>query len=157
MHEYKLKKHGSNIAVYDCDTPIGTIGREYVKRLQPLLKRMLETVCDDAGIPLNLHFALDDNSVKEILLDDEIGAKIGLITRLLLGKSELSVSLDRAELLTRRITRFSREEAAYWLGRCTSFSEVANTWGAQGLLIILCGDGSDDSLADDMLERERYR
>jgi hypothetical protein len=117
---------------------------------------MLETINDSNGGSLNLHVKLD-KAVKEIVLDDDQGAKIGLIARLLLNKTESSVSLDRAELMTRRIMRFSREEAAYWLGRCTTFSQVANSWGADGLLVVLCGDGSDESLVAGMLDRERYR
>jgi hypothetical protein len=53
-------------------------------------------------------------------LDEEAGAKLALIFRL----QERVPALDRVELIARRVVRFTREEAAYWLSRTTSTSLI---------------------------------
>ena len=155
MNLYKLIKSKAGLAVYDCEAPIGAIAdREINKRIKPLIRRMLETIRDDAGIPKNLHVVFDGNAT-EIILDEEIGAKLGLLSALLTGKTQKSVSLDRAELMTRRIMRFSREEAAYWLSRCTCFKPAENDWAAEGMTVMMCGHKNTD--VSEQLERLRYR
>ena len=155
MNLYKLIKRKECLAVYDCETPVGSIAdKEINKRIRPLVRKMLETINDDAGIPKNLHVVFDGDTT-EIILDDEIGAKLGLLSVLLTGKTQKSISIDRAELMTRRIMRFSREEAAYWLSRCTCFKTVENDWAAAGMVTMLCGHKNTEVF--EQLERLRYR
>ena len=68
-------------------------------------------------------------------LDEEAGAKRGLIARLHSRIKEM----DRVELIARRVTRFSREEAAYWLSRTTSYGTQANNWAVAGMRVMLGG------------------
>jgi len=62
--------------------------------------------------------------------------------------------LDRVELMARRITSFTREEAAYWLSRITTFGPDENRWGQAGLRIMLGGQPGDKGI-DKMLNRLR--
>lgn len=102
----------------------------------------IEPVCDDAGVPLELHRFLTREGLKlrvNLPLDDEAGAKVALLFRL----QERLTDLDRVELIGRRIARFSREEAAYWLSRTTSFGADANRWAVAGLRVLLGGQPND--------------
>jgi hypothetical protein len=76
-------------------------------------------------------------------LDEEAGAKLGLIFRL----QERLTDLDRVELIARRVARFTREEAAYWLSRMTSVGTDANRWAIAGLRIMLGGQAKDPAVA----------
>jgi hypothetical protein len=62
----------------------------------------------------------------DLPLDEVAGAKLGLIFRL----QERLTDLDRVDLIARRVARFTREEAVYWLSRTTSFEPDANRWGS---------------------------
>ena len=132
----------------------GYIYGENLKRLTPVLRRMLEPVCDEAGIPLDLQrfFTQEGLQLRDNLpLDEESGAKLALLFRL----QERVTNPDRVELMARRIMRFSREEAAYWLSRTTSFSADANRWAITGLRIMLAGHGNQDAGIERMLEKLR--
>jgi hypothetical protein len=83
-------------------------------------------------------------------LDEEAGAKLGLIFRL----QGRVTDLDRVELIARRVARFTREEAAYWLSRTTSFEPDANRWAVVGLRTMLGGYAKDPAV-ERMLERLR--
>jgi len=57
-----------------------------------------------------------------------------------------------------RLNRFqTREEAAYWHSRFTSFGDVANRWAASGMKVMLAGQSRDPNVAV-MLEdlRRKY-
>lgn len=121
----------------------GTLYGENLKILAPRLKPILEQVSDEGGVPLDLQrfvsqegFKLRDN----LPLDDEAGAKIALIFKL---QSRLH-NPERLELLARRVQRFSREEAAYWLSRTTHYGDDANRWAIAGLRTMLCGTTNND-------------
>src|SRR5262249_19815992 len=62
--------------------------------------------------------------------------------------------LDRVELMARRLARFTREEAVYWLSRTTSFGSDANRWAIAGLRIMLGGHAKEPAV-ERMLERLR--
>jgi hypothetical protein len=83
-------------------------------------------------------------------LDEEAGAKLGLIFRL----QERLTDLQRVELIARRLARFTREEAVYWLSRTTSFEPDANRWAITGLRIMLGGHAQDPAV-ERMLQRLR--
>jgi len=82
-------------------------------------------------------------------LDEEAGAKLSLIFRL----QERLDDLDRVELIARRVTRFTREEAIYWLSRTTSYGPDANRWAVSGLRILLGGTSKDAQGVARMLKR----
>jgi hypothetical protein len=56
--------------------------------------------------------------------------------------------------MARRIERFTREEAAYWLSRMTSFSPDARRWAVAGMRLMLGGQANDSGV-ERMLERLR--
>jgi hypothetical protein len=76
-------------------------------------------------------------------LDEEAGTRLGLIFRL----QEHLTDLDQVELIARRMARFTREEAVYWLSRTTSFEPDANRWAIAGLGLMLGGQAHDPAVA----------
>ena len=85
-------------------------------------------------------------------LDDDAGPKLALIFRL----QERIKELDRVELIARRIERFTREEAAYWHSRISTFGDAANRWAMAGMKIMLAGQPKDPNI-EKMLEELRQR
>ena len=116
-------------------------------RILPILKGILSQVTNKQGIHLELDMMLDKNTLP---VDDEAGYRIALIFLLAKGIRDL----DRVELIARRISRFTREEAAYWHSRCSDYGDAQNRWGKKGLAIMLCGESGDDDMLE-VLERER--
>jgi hypothetical protein len=105
-------------------------------------------------MPANLERYLTQEGLKlrlSLPLDEEAGAKLALIFRL----QERVSDLDRVELIARRVARFTREEAAYWLSRTTSFGVDANRWAVSGLRVMLGGQAKDPAVQR-MLERLRH-
>src|SRR5258708_7299187 len=68
--------------------------------------------------------------------------------------AEITLMLISVEIIARRVTRFSREEAVYWLFRTTSFEPDANRWVIAGLRLMLGGQAHDPAVAR-MLQRLR--
>ena len=81
-------------------------------------------------------------------LDEEAGAKLGVIFRL----QERLTDLDRVEFIARCVARFTREEDVYWLSRTTSFEPDANRWAIAGLCLMLGGQAHDPAVVH-MLQR----
>lgn len=124
------------------------------RRLLPVIKKILAPVTDEAGIPFELQRYMTREGLAMRLnlpLDEEAGAKLALIFRL----QERLNDLDRVELIARRVARFTREEAAYWLSRITSFGTDANRWAVSGLRTMLGGQPKDKGV-ERMLEQLRY-
>lgn len=122
----------------------GSLYGENLKLLQARLKPILEHVVDEGGVPLDLQRFISKEGLKlrgNLPLDEEAGAKLALIFKL---QSRLH-NPDRLELLARRVQRFSREEAAYWLGRTTHYGSDANRWATAGLRTLLCGTSNQDA------------
>ena len=118
-----------------------------------MLRRILEPVTDEAGIPLELDRYMTAEGLRlrgNLPLNEEAGAKLGLIFRL----QDRLKDLDRVELIAYRVAQFTREEAAYWLSRTTSFGPSANRWALSGLRIMLGGHPKDPDIGN-MLERFR--
>jgi hypothetical protein len=106
------------------------------------------------GVPAGLQRYLTQEGLKlrlSVPLDEEAGAKLALIFRL----QERVPDLDRVELIARRVARFTREEAVYWLSRTTSFGADANRWALSGLRVILGGQPKDPAVQR-MLEHLRH-
>ena len=120
----------------------GYIAGEAQRRCLPILRNIVAGVCDETGVPLELQRYLSNGGMRlrvNLPLDEEAGAKIALIFKL----QERVNDMDRVELIARRVERFTREEAAYWLSRMTSFSPEAKRWAAAGMRIVLGGHAKD--------------
>jgi hypothetical protein len=131
----------------------GSLYGEPQHRCLPVLRRILEPVTDAAGIPLELDRYMTAEGLRlraNLPLNEEAGAKLGLIFRL----QDRLKDLERVELIAYRVAQFTREEAAYWLSRTTSFGPSANRWALSGLRIMLGGHPKDPDIGD-MLERFR--
>ncbi len=129
----------------------GSLYGEPLHRCRPILKGILEGVTDKAGVPLELNRYMTAEGLRlrgNLPLDEEAGAKLALIFRL----QDRLKDLDRVELIAYRVAQFTREEAAYWLSRTTSFGPSANRWAASGLRIML-GGHSNDPEVEQMLRR----
>jgi hypothetical protein len=110
-------------------------------------------VCDDAGIPLELQRLFHNGRITfrgNLPLDEEAGAKLSLIFKL----QERVKDMDRVELIARRVERFSREEAIYWLTRATHYGDAVNRWALAGMRLMLGGQ-PDDKAISQVLERLR--
>ena len=131
----------------------GSLYGEPLHRCRPILKQITESVTDKAGIPLEIHRYMTAEGLRlrgNLPLDEEAGAKLALIFRL----QDRLKDLDRVELIAYRVARFTREEAAYWLSRTTSFGSSANRWALSGLRVMLGGHPHDADVVG-MLERLR--
>ena len=132
---------------------IGSIYGEPLRRCLPVFWNIVSTVRDEQDIPLELQRYMNKNGLRMRLnlpLDEEAGAKLGLLCRLQVRVREL----ERIELMARRIARFSREEAVYWLYRTTTYGPEANRWAVSGLRIVLGGQPGDPAVGK-MLARLR--
>lgn len=132
----------------------GALYGENLKFLQPRIKVILESVVDDGGVPLELQRFISREGLKlrdNLPLDEEAGAKLALIFKL---QARIH-NPDRLELLARRVQRFSREEAAYWLGRTTHYGADANRWAVAGLRTMLCGTTNNDAGIERLLNKLR--
>ena len=134
----------------------GLIYGEQQLRCLPVFRTILTRVCDQAGIPLELHQFLNGKRVDfrgNLPLDEEAGCKLSLIFKL----QERIKELDRVELIARRVDRFTREEAAYWYSRMTSFGDAANRWAAAGMKVMLAGQPRDQNVVTMLDElRQKY-
>jgi len=131
----------------------GNLSGESLRRCLPVFRRILEGVTDKAGVPLELNRYMTATGLRirsNLPLDEEAGAKLALIFRL----QDRLKDLDRVELIAQRVARFTREEAAYWLSRTTSYGPAANRWALSGLRIMLGGHPNDPDI-EGMLERLR--
>ena len=124
-------------------------------RCLPVIRTILTRVCDKAGIPFELHRFLQGKRLTfrgKLPLDEEAGCKLSLLFKL----QERIKEMDRVELLARRVDRFTREEAAYWHSRITSFGDAANRWATAGMKVMLAGQPQDPNVAV-MLEELRRK
>lgn len=124
-----------------------------LRRCLPVVRTITGRVCDDAGIPLELHRFFNNGRITfrgALPLDEEAGFKLALIFKL----QERIKDMDRVELIARRVERFSREEAAYWLTRATQYGAEANRWALAGMRIMLGGQPEDRAVLR-MLEKLR--
>lgn len=127
-----------------------------VRACLPILKRILETVQDDQGIPLGLERFMTATGLKatdrNLPLDQAAGARLALFFRLQAKVRDV----DRIELIGRRVAMLSREEAVYWLSNVSSADQAMRSWAVSGLRLMLCGE-SGDKRAPGVLERLRAR
>jgi hypothetical protein len=131
---------------------IGSIRDEALHVTMPILRIIVASVRNEDGIPLGLEAYLRPGVLTlglKLPVNDEAGAKIGLLCRL----QSRAKDMARIELMAHRIARFSREEALYWLSRTTLHEREANSWAVSGLKIMLCGHGGEAVIR--MLEKVR--
>jgi hypothetical protein len=131
----------------------GLIYSDSQRRCLPVLREIVSRVQDRHQVGLELQRLLPEGRIQfrgNLPLDDEAGCKLTLIFKL----QERVKELDRVELIARRVERFTREEAAYWLSRISNFGDVANRWAVSGLKIVLGGQAKDKGV-ERMLERLR--
>jgi len=124
-------------------------GQQQIRCL-PVIRTILQRVCDQAGIPLELHRFFSGARIMfrgNLPLDAEAGYKLALIFKL----QERIREMDRVELIARRADRFTREEAGYWYSRISKFGDAANRWAIAGLKVMLAGHPKDPNI-DSMLE-----
>jgi len=132
----------------------GLIYGASLRRCLPVIRSIVTRVCDDAGVPLELQRFFANGRIAfrgNLPLDNEAGPKLALIFKLQKRMSDL----DRVELIARRVERFTREEAHYWLTRSTQFSPEANRWAQAGMRIMLGGQRGDKAVTE-MLEKLRH-
>ncbi|WP_449244570.1 DUF7680 family protein [Desulfobacca acetoxidans] len=132
---------------------IGHLAGAPQRRCLPIIRHLVAKVRDMADVPLELHRFLSNEGLRlrlSLPLDEEAGAKLGLIFRLQVRLKEL----DRVELIARRVANCSREEAAYLLSRTLRFGPDANRWAISGLRLMLGGQPGDPAV-EKMLARLR--
>ncbi|SFH38494.1 DUF7680 family protein [Modicisalibacter xianhensis] len=134
----------------------GSLYGESVRACLPVLKRILEEVKDEQGIPLGLERFMSAQGLKQtdinFPLDEAAGARLALFFRL---QSKVK-DVDRIELIGRRVAMFSREEAVYWLANVTTSDPALRSWATSGLRMLLCGEAGDKRVPR-ILERIRAR
>lgn len=131
----------------------GLIYGESQRRCLPVIRNIAGRINDPSGIQLELQRFFPRGSISfrgNLPLDEEGGAKICLIFKL----QERLQEMDRVELMARRVDRFTREEAEYWLSRITNFGPAANRWALIGLKIMIGGHPGDKAISE-MLEQLR--
>lgn len=131
----------------------GLLYGQPLRRCLPVVRTIIDNVCDEAGIPLDLHRFIGNGRITfrgNLPLDEEAGAKLALIFKL----QERVKDMDRVELIAWRVERFSREEAAYWLTRATQYGDAASRWAQGGMRIMLGGQPGDKAVLQ-MLEKLR--
>jgi hypothetical protein len=125
------------------------------QRCLPIIRNILSRINDHKGIPLELVRYLKNRRISfrgNLPLDNEAGPKLSLIFKL----QERIKELDRVELIARRADRFTREEAAYWYSRISTFGDAANRWAMAGMKIMLAGHSHDPNV-ETMLEELRQK
>jgi len=124
-----------------------------LRRCLPVIRLIAGRICDHTGVPLELHRLFNNGRISyrgNLPLDEESGVKLSLIFRL----QERMKDMNRVELIARRVERFSREEAAYWLSRATQYGAEGNRWALAGMRVMLGGQPADNAVLD-MLEKIR--
>lgn len=134
----------------------GLLYGPHQQRCLPVIRTVIGRVVDRKGIPLELSQFFNGRRISfrgNLPLDPEAGCKLALICKL----QERIKELDRVELIARRVDRFTREEAAYWFSRISTFGDAANRWAAAGMKVMLAGQPRDPNI-ESMLEdlRQRY-
>lgn len=117
-----------------------------LQRCLPVIRIILNRVTDPFGVPLELQRFFNSERIDfrgNLPLDRAAGPKLALIFKL----QERLADLDRVELIAWRVERFSKEEAQYWLTRCTQFGPDANRWALSGMRIMLGGQPGDPAVS----------
>jgi len=116
----------------------GKLSAESLRRCLPIIRQIVSRVWDENNVPLELQRQLPDRIQfrGDLPLDEEAGSKLALIFKL----QERVKELDRVELIARRVERFTREEAGYWLSRMINYGKQEGRWAVLGMRIMLGGN-----------------
>ena len=123
----------------------GLLYGESQRRSLPVVRAVVARVQGETGAPLELQRFFPAKRITfrgNLPLDAEAGAKLALVFKL----QERIRSMDRVELIARRVDRFTSEEAAYWLSRITNFGDVSNRWAMAGMKTMLGGHSGDEAI-----------
>lgn len=124
---------------------IGHIYGESLQRCLPVCKKILANVQDNTNKSLGLHEYLAKENLKvwkNLPLDEQAGAKLGLIFKLQSRVREM----DRVELIAHRVAEMTASEAVSWLSRITNQKQDSNRWALMGLRTMLAGPSSDKNV-----------
>jgi hypothetical protein len=133
----------------------GLLYGDALRRVLPVLRTILARVQDEQQVGLELHRLLPAERVVfrgNLPLDDEAGVKLALIFKL----HERVKEMDRVELIARRVERFTREEAGYWLSRLHDYGADAGRFALSGMKVVLGGQPKDKGV-ERMLQQLRSR
>ncbi len=131
----------------------GLLYGEQQTRVLPVIQTILSRIRDAQEVPLELHRFLSGRRIDfrgNLPLDEEAGCKLALIFKL----QERIKEMDRVELMARRIDRFTREEAAYWYSRISSYGPIAGRWAMAGMKVMMAGHPKDPGV-ETLLDRLR--
>ncbi len=150
IHPDQRTDTGNMVAPRSILREIGLIYGPQQQRVLPVIRTIIGRICNSQGIPLELGQYVNSQRITfrgNLPLDAEAGSKLALIFKL----QERILELDRVELIARRVNRFTREEAGYWLSRITTYGDAANRWALAGMKVMLGGQPGDKAVGQ-MLE-----
>ena len=140
---------------WDSPETYGRISYSTLRHCRDTIQTILSRVHDKLGRPLGIQALIDDRTAFRgtLPLSIETGTKLALIAILAHGIKDP----DRIELLTRRIGRFTYEEASYWLGKATIpvYGDGSLAWARTGLRIMLAGQPGDKEPIEAALDKLR--
>lgn len=132
----------------------GSIYGDSLRRCLPSIRNILSRVRDENDVHLDLHQFLGGKQITfrgNLPLNEPAGAKLGLLFKL---QSRVK-DMDRVELMALRVSKFTGEEASYWLSRISHFGTATNRWAEAGMRIMLGGQSGDPAIADMLRDIER--
>jgi hypothetical protein len=125
-----------------------------MRRCLPSIRAILSRVRDEDDFNLELHHYLNGKLITfrgNLPLNEAAGAKLSLLFRLQTRVKDL----DRVELMALRITKFTGEEATYWLSRISHFGAATNRWAEAGMRVMLGGQPGDPAITELLKSIER--
>lgn len=132
----------------------GSIYGDSLRRCLPSIRNILSRVRDENDVHLDLHQFLGGKQISfrgNLPLNEQAGAKLGLLFKL---QSRVK-DMDRVELMALRVSKFTGEEASYWLSRISHFGTATNRWAEAGMRIMLGGQSGDPAIAEMLRDIER--
>lgn len=139
-------------------TRLKEYGRIYngtLRTCKRAIRYMLSQELDQLGRPACLQNLIDDKIEYRghIPLQDEVGAKLALLFKL----HPQVRSQERIELMAWRISRFTREEALYWVTKVSLpvYGQRGIEWAKSGLRLMLAGQQKDEEAVRELLEKLR--
>lgn len=140
---------------WDSPELYGRISYSTLRHCRDTIQTILSRVHDELGRPLGIQVLIDDRIAFRgtLPLSIEAGTKLALIAILAHGIKDPA----HIELLARRIGRYTREEAGYWLGKVTIpiYGDGSLAWARTGLRIMLTGQPGDKEPIEAALDKLR--
>lgn len=131
----------------------GRISYSTLRHCRDTIQTILSRVHDKLDRPLGIQTLIDDRLAYRgsLPLNAEAGTRLALFAILARGIKDP----DRIELLARRIGRYTREEADYWLGKVSIpiYGDESLAWARTGLRIMLAGQPGDKEAIEAVLNK----